>query len=471
MVGTRITQLAPSSTPTRVYGDFDRSVAQTLIPTAIASAEAFGAATIINTRNTPIGGITRLHINGVSGRIFGSFAKHIVPVGIVSAEAIGSHQIVGGTLVITFNGVASEEAIGTLILSAEGTIEPVGIVSDEAIGDHAVAPTGTIIPDSVDIGQALMEWDPNTEPDLAGYRVYIGTTSSVYDRVYDVGLTGNPSAPGYVVAGLDVGVLHYFAVTAYDTSNNEGSFSTEASFTPLGYRYGEVNVIGNVTLSATGIASTETIGTHTVVAGQVDVLPVGIVTSEAFGTQNIVASGNDVVLGPSEITSEEAFGAVTVTVGDLTLDLDGQAIASGEVIGDLTVIGSQGLTLSGITSLEAFGLPLVQITGGDQLVLTIAIPTQETIGTLQLDQYLVIPDQPSEEAFGTPALGFIIDLTGLPSLEAIGSVTVVPEAVDIFPSSIFTNEVVGTALIVPGDQHQTYRNYKAKGRKWIFQPD
>ena len=35
--------------------------------------------------------------------------------------------------------------------------------------------------------QVTLEWDPNAEPDLAGYKVYYGYASGNYSQVIDVG--------------------------------------------------------------------------------------------------------------------------------------------------------------------------------------------------------------------------------------------------------------------------------------------
>jgi hypothetical protein len=72
-----------------------------------------------------------------------------------------------------------------------------------------------------------LEWDPNPEPYVVGYNVYIGEKSRVYTRVIDVGQ--QTSVP---LTNLNPGVTYYFAVTAYDTSRLESPFSDEVSYTP-----------------------------------------------------------------------------------------------------------------------------------------------------------------------------------------------------------------------------------------------
>lgn len=73
-------------------------------------------------------------------------------------------------------------------------------------------------------GNATISWNANTEPDLAGYRVYYGTASGVYNPAIDVGNTTS-----YTFSGLLPNTTYYFAITAYDTSGNESAFSTEIS--------------------------------------------------------------------------------------------------------------------------------------------------------------------------------------------------------------------------------------------------
>ncbi len=73
-------------------------------------------------------------------------------------------------------------------------------------------------------GTATLTWNPNTEPDLAGYRIYVGLTSGVYGLPIDVG-----NLTTYQVTNLALGQTYFFALTAVDTSNNESGFSNEAS--------------------------------------------------------------------------------------------------------------------------------------------------------------------------------------------------------------------------------------------------
>src|SRR5574341_203682 len=72
---------------------------------------------------------------------------------------------------------------------------------------------------------AILSWSPNTETNLAGYRVYYGTSSRSYPNVIDVGLVTT-----YTVTGLGSGT-YFLALTAYNTAGAESEFSSEVSKT------------------------------------------------------------------------------------------------------------------------------------------------------------------------------------------------------------------------------------------------
>lgn len=79
---------------------------------------------------------------------------------------------------------------------------------------------------------STLTWDPPTTnadgtplTDLAGYKIYYGTSSGNYTKVIDVG-----DVTTYKVEGLNPGT-YYFTVTAYDISGNESGYSNEVSKT------------------------------------------------------------------------------------------------------------------------------------------------------------------------------------------------------------------------------------------------
>lgn len=77
-----------------------------------------------------------------------------------------------------------------------------------------------------------LTWNMNSESDLAGYIVYYGTASHVYGlRSTGVGLSGDGSTgrPSKIISGLLDATTYYMAVTAYDATGNESTFSGEVS--------------------------------------------------------------------------------------------------------------------------------------------------------------------------------------------------------------------------------------------------
>src|SRR5256712_3468200 len=72
--------------------------------------------------------------------------------------------------------------------------------------------------------QVTLTWDPNTEPDLAGYKLYYSTSSGSYQSSVDVG-----NLTSYTLSGLLEGRIYYFAATAYNLSLGESGFSNEVN--------------------------------------------------------------------------------------------------------------------------------------------------------------------------------------------------------------------------------------------------
>jgi chitodextrinase len=76
------------------------------------------------------------------------------------------------------------------------------------------------------VNTVSLAWDAVVVSNLAGYRVYYGTAPGNYVQASGAGI-GVGTATTYVVIGLNRGVRYYFAVTAFDASNNESPYSNE----------------------------------------------------------------------------------------------------------------------------------------------------------------------------------------------------------------------------------------------------
>ena len=104
-----------------------------------------------------------------------------------------------------------------------------------------------ILPCITRAASVTLAWDPNTDPDLAGYKIYYGFASRDYSFCVDVA-----NYTSCVISGLEPGETYYFAATAYDLSSNESDFSEEVfCTTPAGDSdgdgltdEGEINIYG-----------------------------------------------------------------------------------------------------------------------------------------------------------------------------------------------------------------------------------
>jgi hypothetical protein len=79
--------------------------------------------------------------------------------------------------------------------------------------------SGLGITDDATVGFA---WSPNSERDLAGYKLYVGTLPGVYAGYLDAGL-----ATSAQLHELIRGTTYYFALTAYNTAGLESGFTPE----------------------------------------------------------------------------------------------------------------------------------------------------------------------------------------------------------------------------------------------------
>jgi hypothetical protein len=100
-----------------------------------------------------------------------------------------------------------------------------------------------------------LAWDPNSEPDLAGYQIHYGSSPGIRSTSINVG-----NQATYTVRGLGSGT-YYFAVSAYNTSGIEGGFSNEVftiitapSNTSLTASPSLVGPGGSVTVSWSGVS-------------------------------------------------------------------------------------------------------------------------------------------------------------------------------------------------------------------------
>jgi hypothetical protein len=82
-------------------------------------------------------------------------------------------------------------------------------------------------PPSPSTGSVTLTWTANGEPDLAGYKIYVGTASGTYSFPGSPFLAGKVTS--YTIANLPKGQTYFFALSAYDSAGNESVLSAEVS--------------------------------------------------------------------------------------------------------------------------------------------------------------------------------------------------------------------------------------------------
>ena len=161
-------------------------------------------------------------INSGQGTLIGVGGDNNYAVtGSASTSAAGS---VGRTALVPLRSRKSGTGTAARLLTgSESAVSPgtIGFSRGPALTESALTgQQGTLTYG----GLATLSLNANTESDLAGYRVYHGTVSSVYTENVSLGLVTT-----YQWGGLTGGQTHYFAVTAFDTSNNESALSVQVS--------------------------------------------------------------------------------------------------------------------------------------------------------------------------------------------------------------------------------------------------
>src|SRR5262249_46172725 len=159
-------------------------------------------------------------------------------------------------------------------------------------------------------------WNPNPEPNIAGYQFSYGTTSGLYTTTIDVGKVTSTAVT------LTDNTTYYFAVRAYNTAGLVGAYSAEAIVTTAA--------------STTGSAST---GSGSVVATPsiTSVTP----TTGAAGTVVTIAGAN---FGSTRGSSTVTFNGTPATPTSWSATSIVVPVPSGASTGNVVV------TVGGVTS-------------------------------------------------------------------------------------------------------------------------
>ena len=76
-------------------------------------------------------------------------------------------------------------------------------------------------------GDVALAWDAVSADDLAGYKVYYGTSSGSY--LAPINVAANQTTCTVSSSYFQPGQMYYFAVTAYDDAGNQSDYSNQVS--------------------------------------------------------------------------------------------------------------------------------------------------------------------------------------------------------------------------------------------------
>jgi hypothetical protein len=131
-------------------------------------------------------------------------------------------NITSGTTTTETDSISASVSTTGLAAASYSTVITV-TASGSSNSPQAIPVTLTVTPPTIS-GTATLSWDANTDPDLAGYNVYMGTQPGTYGGPISIG-----NITSYTVGNLTGGRTYYFSLTAVDTSGNESLHSSEVS--------------------------------------------------------------------------------------------------------------------------------------------------------------------------------------------------------------------------------------------------
>ncbi|MBN1763634.1 MAG: carbohydrate-binding protein, partial [Sedimentisphaerales bacterium] len=156
--------------------------------------------------------------------------------GTVSFSPTGGWQTYTSVYATDVHLTAGEQIMR---LSADSTYWNITWMEFTYVGGDATPPDPpTGISATPGFSAVSLDWNDNSEGDLAGYNVYRSTSSgSGYSQVNTTLLTNSE----YLDLEADNGTPYYYVVTAEDVSTNESGYSGEQSATPTAVLYADFN--------------------------------------------------------------------------------------------------------------------------------------------------------------------------------------------------------------------------------------
>jgi hypothetical protein len=131
-------------------------------------------------------------------------------------------NVMSGTTTTEIDSISASVSTTGLLAGSYSTVITVA-ASGSSNSPQMIPVTLTVTPPTTN-GTATLSWTPNTETNLAGYNVYMGTQPGTYAAPVSVG-----NATTYTVNNLKGGATYYFTVTAINDAGVESLHSPEVS--------------------------------------------------------------------------------------------------------------------------------------------------------------------------------------------------------------------------------------------------
>ncbi len=131
-------------------------------------------------------------------------------------------NVMSGTTTTEIDSISA--SVSTTGLSAGSYSTVITVSASGSSNSPQTIPVILTVTPPTTTGTATLTWTANTETDLAGYNVYVGTQSGIYGAPVSVG-----TATSYTVGNLTGGTTYYFVVTALNNAGSESLHSSEVS--------------------------------------------------------------------------------------------------------------------------------------------------------------------------------------------------------------------------------------------------
>lgn len=138
-----------------------------------------------------------------------------------SASWLGLN-VTSGTTTTEVDTISASVSTTGLVAGTYNT--SINVAASGASNSPQIIPVTLTLSPPTTTGTASLTWNPNTETDLAGYKIYMGTQPGIYGAPISLGLTTS-----YTASNLTTGKTYYFSITSFDNADNESQHSSEVS--------------------------------------------------------------------------------------------------------------------------------------------------------------------------------------------------------------------------------------------------